>query len=129
MDRSDDIEQFIFRRALKDVSRRSRAQRALDFTIAVRSGQHDDARSGKLASNCYQGVCPVGTREAEIHQGDVWAMTTKFCYSFHRIGGLCNKKHIRLRSNDRAQSFTKYRMVLDAQDTNWLRVNHRHYFL
>ncbi|MDT7815553.1 MAG: hypothetical protein QOJ42_5469, partial [Acidobacteriaceae bacterium] len=35
-----------------------------------------------------------------------------------------NKEHVLLGTNDRSQSLAEYRMVLDAQDTNWVGVNH-----
>src|SRR6266446_156658 len=114
MNRPDDSQQFIFRHTLKDVARGSRSQRPLDVAIAVRSGQHDYASMGKLSSNCYQGVCAIGTRKAEVHQGDVGPMTTKFSYRLDRIGGLRNQNHVLLRSDDRAQSFTENWMVLNT---------------
>src|SRR4051794_33780322 len=51
-------------------------------------------------------------------------MTTKFSYSFHRIGRLGNEKHVRLRADDRSESLAEDRMILYAQDTNRLSLNH-----
>src|SRR6266851_9832108 len=78
----------------------------------------------KLSTNCDKRVGTVGARKPKVHQGDVRPMTTKFRYSFHGIRRLGHEKHVLLRADDRSQSLAEDWMVLDAQDTNRLGLNH-----
>jgi len=41
-------------------------------------------------------------------------MSAEFHNRFHRIRGLRHEKHVWLRADDRAQTLTENRMVLDA---------------
>src|ERR1700752_323035 len=51
-------------------------------------------------------------------------MASKFSHRLDCIFSLRNHKHIRLRTNDHAQPFTKDRMVFNAEDTNRFYGNH-----
>src|SRR5215471_1057288 len=115
---ADHAQQFILRHAFKEVRRSACSQRSFNFAITVRGCQHDDASLGKLPSNRYQCVGAIGTREPEIHQCNVWPMTSKFCDCLNCIGCLGDEKHVLFRTDDRAEACTKNRMVLNSQDTN-----------
>jgi hypothetical protein len=78
----------------------------------------------KLSPNCDKGVSAVGARKPKVHQGDVRPMTTKFSYRFHGIRRLSHEKHVLLRADDGSQSLAEDRMILYAQDTNRLGLNH-----
>ena len=51
-------------------------------------------------------------------------MTTKFSDSLHGIRRMSNEKHVLLRADDCSQSLAEDRMILYAQDTNRLALNH-----
>jgi hypothetical protein len=78
----------------------------------------------KLSPNCDQGVCTVGARKPKVHQRYIGPMKTELRHSLHRICRLRNKKHVLLRTDDRSQSLAEDRMILDAQDANWIGANH-----
>jgi hypothetical protein len=50
-------------------------------------------------------------------------MKPELRHSLHRIRRLRNKKHVLLRAYDRSQSLAKDRMILYAEDANWLCVD------
>src|SRR5216684_4049334 len=81
-------------------------------------------RLWKFPTNCDKGVSAVGARKPKVHQGDVRSMTAKFSDSFHGIRRLGHEKHVLLRADDRSQSLAEDRMILYAQDTNRLGLNH-----
>src|SRR5258708_38985148 len=78
----------------------------------------------KFSTNCDKDVGAVGARKPKVHQGDVGPMTTKFSDSFHGIRRLGHEKHVLLRADDRSQSLAEDWMILYAQDTNRLGLNH-----
>src|SRR5260370_27960090 len=78
----------------------------------------------KLSTNCDEGGSGVGARKPKVHQGDVRPMAAKFSDSFHGIRRLGHEKHVLLRADDGSQSLAEDRMILYAQDTNRLGLNH-----
>ncbi len=74
---------------------------------------------GKLSPNADKNICAVGSGKAEIHQRDIGPMASKLR---HRVPGERDQQHIPLRSNDRAESFAKNRMILNGENANWLTV-------
>src|SRR5260221_12988844 len=78
----------------------------------------------KLSTNCDKRVGTVGARKPKVHQGDVMSMTAKCSDRFHGIRRLGHEKHVLLRADDGSQSLAEDGMVLDAQDTNRLGLNH-----
>src|SRR5207245_7670794 len=109
---------------LQVVSHTARWNRSLNVPIAVGGCEHDDMSLWKLSTNCDKGVGTVGARKPKVHQGDVRPMTAKFRYSFHGIRRLGHEKHVLLRADDGSQSLAEDRMILYAQDTNRLGLNH-----
>src|ERR1700730_2156391 len=79
----------------------------------------------KFPTNCDKGVGAVGARKPKVHQGDVGPMTTKFSDSFHGIRRLGHEKHVLLRADDCSQSLAEDGMILYAQNTNRLGLNHK----
>jgi len=79
----------------------------------------------KLAPNGDERVCAIGAGQAQIHESDVRAMAPEFRQSLLGIGCLGDQEHIWLRTEDSTQSFTKNRMVFDAQDANGVGLGHR----
>src|SRR5260370_1902284 len=81
-------------------------------------------RLWKFPQNCDKRGGAVGGRKPKVNQGDVRPMTAKFSDRFHGIRRLGHEKHVLLRADDRSQSLAEDRMILYAQDTNRLGLNH-----
>src|SRR5262249_38546596 len=102
-------------------------QRALDLAVAIRRRQHNNSRVRKFSANCDQDIGSVGARKAQVHQGDVGAVATKFGDRFDAVGGLPDENHIWLSLQDCGKPLAKDRMIFDTQDANLAALRHDSY--
>src|ERR1044072_1305919 len=123
MNRSDNLKQVVTGHALQNVRRGAGPQRALNLAIAIQRRQHDDARTRKLTTDPDQRIYAVTARQSNIHERDVGHRSTKLQQRLDSISSLCNEKHVPLRTNDRAQTLAKHRMILNDQDANRFNVH------
>src|SRR6185369_4729006 len=118
MNRSDNVRQLVTRHALKNVRRSASPQRTLNLAIAIQRRQHDYARMRKLTTDSDQRIYSITARQPNVHECDAGHRPTKLRQRLDRISSLCHEKHVRLRTNDRAQPLAKHRMILNDQDAN-----------
>src|SRR6516164_9080037 len=78
VNRSDHTQHFVLRHTLENITGGAGPQRPLNIAVPVGSSQNNDAGAWKLTANGDERVNAIGPGQPEIHQGDVWPMTTEF---------------------------------------------------
>src|SRR6266404_3144415 len=80
--------QILGRHALEHVTAGSRLQRPLDFHVAFKGRQHNDARLGEFRSDGYHRIDTTLVRKPEVHESYVWLVLPKLLNAFLCVGRL-----------------------------------------
>ncbi len=124
VDLSNYFNQILGWHALEHVAAGSRLQRALDFHVAFKGRQHNDARLGEFRADGYHRVDATLVRKPEVHESYVRLMLPKLLNAFLRVGGLSYQHHVRLIVDDRGKALLKQRMVIHAENANSSKSTH-----
>ena len=64
----------------------------------------------------------IETWHLQIHQRYIWTMRSELFDGFPSVGRLRNQLHVSFRVDQRCDSLAKERVVVDAKDSNRLRI-------
>ena len=118
VDAPDGGEEFNSGHALQEIARRSGLQCPLYLGTFVRGCEHYNAGVREFGPYRDEGIGTVHAWEPKIHESDVGLMSPVLGDGFFSGGYLRNEQHIPLRRDQRAQSFSNHRMILDAENAN-----------
>src|SRR5260370_17621708 len=125
VDLANHLNQLLGRHALEQVAAGSRFEGALDFHIAFKGRQDNDARFGEFSADGYHRVDTTLRRKAGGEESYVWLVLPKLLNGFLRVGRLSYQHHIRLIVDDRGKALPKQRMVIHTENPNSSGFAHR----
>ena len=100
MDLADDLDQILGRHTLEHVAASSRLKGTLDFNVAFKRCQHNDAGVGKFRTDGNHRVNSAHVGKSEIHECNVGLVIPKRLDGFAAAGCLGYQQHVRLTVDD-----------------------------
>src|SRR6266699_2106398 len=125
MNLADQLDQFLWRRALQDVSASSGFQRALDFHVTFERREYDNPGVGEFCSDGNHRVDTTLVRKSKVHECYVWVVLPELLDGFLRAGRLSYQHHIRLIVDDCGETFAQQRMIIHTENTDLSSFRHR----
>ena len=87
--------------------------------------EDDDSRSRILPSNGFQGFKSCHSWHLQIHQGHIGTQSTKLLHSLSTIRCRTDEFHVALELQCEGDSIVNHRMVIGAQDPDFLFGGHQ----
>ena len=91
---------------------------AKNLNVALVGRQHDNFRIGKFSPNRYDRIEAVHLRHLQVHQRDVWTMSTELLDRLAAVRGFGDQSHIRLGADEYGYALPYEGMVVNRQNSN-----------
>ena len=112
------LEHFRAQATLEEEPKRACFERADRLHVAVIGREHEDPGVGKLGAYGRDGFDASQARHLQIHQRDVGLEFAEAHDRFGAVARFADKRHVRLRFEDRGDAVAQHRMVVDDENAD-----------
>src|SRR5579864_2538447 len=118
------LNQFFPQHAFQKIAVGTGFKRSLSLYIAAVRGQNDNPGVGKFLADGKNRFTATHERHLQIHKRDIRTMYAELLDRLASIAGFRDKNHVRLAGENRGDPFAQYRMIVYAQNSNWISPSH-----